>query len=112
MVEPEPPGSSCLPRSHPAVRKPQLDQAGGSHGQALRLNQELLGQSPAAVYTLTAHPALQLQPMSEGKLLGRPEPETLSRALLIETMRRDKMSAADMKPLNLGEIYFFSNRSS
>ena len=42
------------------------------------------------------------------ELHGRPEPETLSRALLIETMRGDKMSAADMKPLNLGEIYFLA----
>ena len=58
MVEPEPPGSSCLPQSRHVVRKPQLEQAGRSHGQALRLNQELLGQPPAAVYTLTAHPAL------------------------------------------------------
>ena len=55
---PEPPGSSCLPRSRHAVRKPQLEQTGRSPGQALRLNPELPGQPPDAVYTLTAHPAL------------------------------------------------------
>ena len=103
MVEPEPPGSSCLPRSRPAVRKPQIDHAGGSHSQALRLNQELLGQPPAAVYTLTAHPALQLQPMSEGNDM-RPEPETPSKIVLIETMRGDEMTAVDIKQLNSGAI--------
>ena len=104
MVEPEPPGSSCLPRSSHAVRKPQLEQTGRSYRQALRLNQVVAW--PATSCCVHTHsPPCPLAPASVWRQLPeRLEPETPSRALLMETMEHDRMSVVVIKSLYLRAV--------
>ena len=66
------------------------------------------GAWPATSCCIHTHTptCLQLQPVSEMQLHERPEPETPSRALLIEPMRGEKVSIVDIKPLNLGAVCY------